>query len=122
MVKDYITTREYADMHELPLETVRTWTKCKKIPFIKVGDSIMIERSTPIPAKRKPGKKSAAELAEQSKVESRKLKVRITRAYYIAVEDSSGKEITSDFTFLTKAEAEKIGAKMKAEIENKEGR
>lgn len=73
MSKDYITTREYADMHGLPLETVRTWTKQKKIPFIKVGDSIMIERSAPIPAKRKAGRKSKAELAAlagKSKVDS----------------------------------------------------
>lgn len=118
MAKDYITTREYADMHELPIETVRTRVKHNQIPFIKVGDSIMIDRNTPW-VSRQAGrpKKDAA-----PKVESRKLKVRITRAYYIAVEDNSGKEITSDFTFLTKAEAEKIGAKMKAEIENKEGR
>ena len=113
---DYITTREYADLNGIPLETVRTWTKCKKIPFIKVGDSIMIDRSTPIPAKRKPGRKSNA---EKSKVGSRKskLKVTITRAYYVAVEDSSGKEIVSDFTFCTKEDARQLGERMKREVE-----
>ena len=118
MAKDYITTREYADMHELPIETVRTRVKQNKIPFIKVGDSIMIDRNTPWETRRagRPRKE-----AQQSKVESRKLKVRITRAYYIAVEDSSGKEITSDFTFLTKAEAEAIGKRMKSEVEGENG-
>ena len=47
------------------------------------------------------------------------LKVKIVRAYYIAVEDSSGKELISDFTFLSKADAERIGAKLKAEVEGR---
>lgn len=116
MAKDYITTREYADMHGLPIETVRTRVKQNKIPFIKVGDSIMIDRNTPWDS-RKVGRPRKD--AEQSRVDSRKLRVRITRAYYIAVEDSTGKEVASDFTFLTKAEAEKIGARMKSEVEGK---
>lgn len=111
---DYITTRQYADLHGLPIETVRTWTKCSKIPFIKVGDSIMIERDTPIPAKKKSGRKP---MSEQAKVGKTKYKIEIQRAYYVAVCDNSGKEITSDFTFLSKSEAEKLGAKMKREIE-----
>lgn len=116
MAKDYITTREYADMHGLSIETVRGRVKRNQIQFIKVGDSIMIDRNTPWDSRQvgRPRKD-----AQQSKVGSRKLKVRITRAYYIAVEDSTGKEITSDFTFLTKAEAEKIGARMKSEVEGK---
>ncbi len=120
---DYITTRQYADMHGIPLETVRTWTKAKKIPFIKVGDSIMIERSTPIPAKRKPGVKSVEEkeIAEFNRMfKSKQFKVKITRAYYISIEDGTGKEVASDFTFLTKADAEAIGKRMKSEVENKE--
>ena len=119
---DYITTREYADMHGLPLETVRTWTKAKKIPFIKVGDSIMIDRSTPTPKKRKPGRKSKDELKEIEEIEeicSKTYKVKITRAYYISIEDGTGKEVASDFTFLTKAEAEAIGKRMKSEIEGR---
>lgn len=115
---DYITTRDYADLHGLPIETVRTWTKQKKIPFIKVGNSIMIDRTTPIPAKMK--KRTFAEIeAAKSVVENRKLKVVIRKAYYIAVEDSSGKELISDFTFLNKADAERIGAKMKREVEGR---
>lgn len=121
---DYITTRQYADMHGIPLETVRTWTKAKKIPFIKVGDSIMIDRSTPTPKKRKPGRKSKDELKEIEEIEeicSKTYKVKITRAYYISIEDGRGKEVASDFTFLTKADAEKIGAKMKKEVEGNNG-
>lgn len=117
---DYITTREYADMHELPLETVRTWTKQKKIPFIKVGASIMIDRSTPIPAKMKKRSRAEIETAKAlSQADGKILHVEIQRAYYVAVVDNSGKEITSDFTFLSKAEAEKLGAKMKKEVESR---
>lgn len=113
-MSDYITTREYADLHGLPLETVRTWTKCNKIPFIKVGNSIMIDRNTPIPEKRKPGRKSNAEKTEAATYE-----VEITRAYHIAIVDSSGKEVISDFTFLPMDEAVKIGERMKKEVEDK---
>ena len=118
---DYITTRQYADLHGLPIETVRTWTKCKKIPFIKVGDSIMIDRSEPIPAKRKKRSRVEIETAKAvAEVDRKILHVEITHAYYVAVCDNSGKEVVSDFTFLSKAEAEKLGAKMKREIEAKE--
>lgn len=48
-----------------------------------------------------------------------KYHVEITRAYHIAVVDKSGKEVTSDFTFLSKAEAQKIGERMKKEVEGK---
>jgi len=115
---DYITTRQYADLHGIPFETVRTWTKQKKLPSIKIGDSVMIDRNEPIPEKRKPGRKTAAEKVA-AEVNSKILHVEITRAYYVAVCDNSGKEIVSDFTFLTKAEAEKLGAKMKKEVEGK---
>lgn len=118
---DYITTRQYADLHGLPIETVRTWTKQKKIPFIKVGDSIMIDRSEPIPAKRKKRSRVEIETAKAvAEVDSRILRVDIQRAYYVAVVDNSGKEVVSDFTFLSKAEAEKLGAKMKKEVEGKQ--
>lgn len=116
MVKDYITTRQYADLHGLPIETVRTRVKQNKIPFIKVGNSIMIDRKTPWEARQagRPCKDS-----QQPKVDNRKLKVRITRAYYVTVEDSTGKEVASDFTFLTKADAEAIGKRMKKEVEGR---
>lgn len=119
---NFITTRQYADRHGLPIETVRTWTKQNKIPFIKIGNSIMIEESTPIPAKRKPGVKTVQEkdLAEFNRMfKSKQLKVKVTPAYYVSVEDGTGKEVTSDFTFLSKAEAEKLGAKMKKEVESR---
>ena len=119
MGNDYITTREYADLHGLPLETVRNRTKHNQIPFIKVGDSIMIDRNTPWLERKKTGRPSnESKKAAKSKVDS-KYKIEIKRAYYVAVVDSSGKEITSDFTFLSKAEAEKLGSKMKREIEGR---
>lgn len=52
-------------------------------------------------------------------VDSKMLHVEITRAYHIAVCDNSGKELVSDFTFLSKAEAVKIGERMKKEVEDK---
>ena len=51
--------------------------------------------------------------------DSKMLHVEITRAYYIAVCDKSGKELVSDFTFLSKAEAEAIGKRMKSEVEGR---
>lgn len=117
---DYITTRQYSELHGIPFETVRTWTKNGKLPTIKIGGSVMIEASAPIPAKRKPGVKTEQEkdLAEFNRMfKSKQLKVKVTPAYYVSVEDGTGKEVVSDFTFLSKAEAEKLGAKMKHEIE-----
>ena len=49
---EYITTREYADLHGIPLETVRAWCKRGNIPFVKVGKSVMIDRSTPKPTRK----------------------------------------------------------------------
>jgi len=117
---DYITTRQYADLHGLPIETVRTRVKQKQIPFIKVGNSIMIDRSTPWEY-RKEGRPSKDSIQQRSAVVSRKpkLRIKITRAYYVAVEDASGKELVSDFTFLTRDEAKKIGERMKKEVEGK---
>ena len=116
---DYITTREYADLHNLPLETVRGRVKRNQIPYIKVGDSIMIDRNTVWEERKKTGRipNAAKQAAEKSR--KSKLKVKIVKAYYVAVEDSSGKEIASDFTFLTKDEAKKIGERMKKEVEGK---
>lgn len=115
---DYITTKEYAALHNLNIETVKARIKRKQLPHIKFGSAVMIDRNTPWeerPKARKP--KADVEIA---KANSRILHVEIQRAYYVAVVDNSGKEITSDFTFLSKAEAEKLGAKMKREIEAKE--
>lgn len=117
-MSDLISMREYAALHGLSIETVKTRVKQNQIPVVRFGKSVMIDKSTPWEERKKTGRKSKAEL-EKSKVESRKqkLKVVITRAYYVAVVDNSGKEVVSDFTFLSKAEAEKLGAKMKREIE-----
>ena len=112
---DYITTKEYAALHNLNIETVKARIKRKQLPHIKFGSAVMIDKNTPWeerPKARKP--KADVEIA---KANSRILHVEIQRAYYVAVCDNSGKEITSDFTFLSKAEAEKLGAKMKREIE-----
>lgn len=112
---DYITTKEYAALHNLNIETVKARIKRKQLPHIKFGSAVMIDKNTPWeerPKARKP--KADVEIA---KANSRILHVEIQRAYYVAVVDNSGKEVVSDFTFLSKAEAEKLGAKMKREIE-----
>lgn len=112
---DYITTREYAALHNLNIETVKARIKRKQLPHIKFGSAVMIDRNTPWEDRSKARKPKAD--VEIAKANSRILHVEIQRAYYVAVVDNSGKEITSDFTFLSKAEAEKLGAKMKREIE-----
>ena len=117
---DYITTSEYASLRGLKIETVRGRVKRNQIPFIKVGNSIMIDKSTPWEERKKTGRKSKEDKIREeveSRMNGNELKVKITRAYYISVEDASGKEICSDFTFGTKAEADKLGAKLKAEVE-----
>ena len=119
---NYITTRQYADNHGLSIETVRTWTKCGKLPSIKVGDSVMVEADAPIPAKRKPGVKSKEEADQvlfNKLIKSKQLKVKVIPAYYVSVEDGTGKEVISDFTFLNKAEALKLGERMKSEVESR---
>lgn len=45
ITSDYITTREYANLNGLSIETVRARCKRGTMPFIKVGDSIMIDRN-----------------------------------------------------------------------------
>lgn len=112
---DYITTKEYAALHNLNIETVKARIKRKQLPHIKFGSAVMIDRNTPWEERPKARKPKAD--VEMEKANSRILHVEIQRAYYVAVVDNSGKEITSDFTFLSKAEAEKLGAKMKREIE-----
>lgn len=113
---DYITTKEYAALNGISYEAVKTRVRYNLIPHIKVGRSVMIDKNTPWNEIKKSGRPPKG---AKSKVESRKskVKIQITRAYYVAVVDNSGKEITSDFTFLSKAEAEKLGAKMKREVE-----
>lgn len=115
---DYITTKEYAALHNLNIETVKARIKRKQLPHIKFGSAVMINRNTPWEERSKARKPKAD--VEIAKANSRILHVEIQRAYYVAVVDNSGKEITSDFTFLSKTEAEKLGAKMKREIEAKE--
>ena len=115
---DYITTREYADLHGIKLETVRTRVKNNRIPHIKVGDSIMIDRNTPWETRYRG--RPRVESRESTK-ENKTYEVKIVRAYYIAVEDSSGKEVVSDFTFLPMDEAVKIGERMKTEVEYNHG-
>lgn len=118
---DYITTRQYADMHGLNIETVKARIKRKQLPHIRFGKSVMIDRNTPW-EERSRARKSKAEVETNkalAAVNSKMLHVEITRAYHIAVVDKSGKELVSDFTFLSKAEAEKTGKRMKKEIEDK---
>lgn len=119
---NFITTRQYAELHGIPFETVRTWTKNGKLPTIKIGGSVMIEASAPIPAKRKPGVKTAQEkdLAEFNRMfKSKQLKVKVVPAFYVSVVDGTGKEVASDFTFCGKEDAKKLGERMKKEVEGK---
>lgn len=44
---DYITTREYADLHGLSIETVRARCKRGTMPCVKVGNSILIDKNYP---------------------------------------------------------------------------
>lgn len=117
---NFITRKEYAEKHGIPLETVKTWTKCRKLATIKIGSSVLVDADAPIPAKRKPGVKSKEEkdLAEFNKIfKSKQLKVEITHAYYVSVEDGTGKEVASDFTFCGKEDAKRLGERMKSEVE-----
>ena len=117
---DYVTMREYAALHGLNLETVKTRVKHNQLPVIRFGKSVMIDKSTPWEMRKKTGRKTKEEKVRaeiEKQFYKNNLKVKITHAYYVAVEDSSGKELVSDFTFLSKAEAEKIGERMKKEVE-----
>ena len=119
---NYITRKEYAERHGVPFETVKTWTKCGKLATIKIGASVFVDADTPIPAKRKPGVKTEAEkdLAEFNRMfKSKKLTVKIVPAFYVSVEDGTGKEVASDFTFCGKEDAKKLGEKLKAEVEGR---
>ena len=119
---DLITMREYAALNNIKLETVKTRVKQNQLPVVRFGKSVMIDRNTPWVERKKTGRKTKEEKVRaevENFMNSRNLKVKITPAYYIAIEDASGKELTSDFTFLSKAEAVKIGEKMKKEMENK---
>ena len=121
-MNDLISMREYAELHGLPLETVKTRVKHNQIPVVRFGKSVMIDKKTPWEVRKKTGRKSKEDKIREeieSRMNGNELKVRITRAYYVSVEDASGKEICSDFTFLNKDEAKKIGEKMKKEMENK---
>lgn len=117
-MSDLISMKEYAALHGLSIDTVKTRVKQNQIPVVRFGKSVMIDKSTPWEERKKTGRKSKAEL-ERPKVVSPKYKVVIRKAYYVAIEDSSGKEITSDFTFLTREEAQKLGGRMKAEVESR---
>jgi len=115
---DYVNARQYAEIHGLNVETVKARIKRKQIPYVRFGSAVMLDRNEPW-IERAKGKPKKEVKASQSKVNNRKLKIKITRAYYVSVEDSSGKEIASDFTFLTKADAEAIGKRMKSEVEGR---
>ena len=47
MIGDYLTTSEYAKLHGVPLQTVRTRVKKGQIPHIKSGNRIYIKVDTP---------------------------------------------------------------------------
>ena len=118
---NFITRKEYAAKNGVPFETVKSWTKCGKLATVKFGTTVLVDGDTPIPAKRKPGVKTVEEkeLAEVSKFREKRYSVKITRAYLVSVVDGTGKEVTSDFTFGTKEDAEAYGEKLKREIEGR---
>lgn len=116
----FVTRREYAEKYGVPIETVKSWTKVGKLATVKFGTTVLVDGDTPIPARRKPGVKTQEEknLAEFNKTfKSKQLKVNITRAYLVSVVDGTGKEVTNDFTFGTKEDAEAYGEKLKREVE-----
>ena len=47
MIGDYLTTSEFAKLHGVPLQTVRTRVKKGQIPHIKSGNRIYIKVDTP---------------------------------------------------------------------------
>ena len=114
---DLITLQQYAEMVGVPFRTVQSRARQGQIPSVKIGNSVMIDKSTPWEFK-KAGRKSAA---EQSEVDSakQKYKVEVRKVFYVSVCDSSGKEVTSDFTFGSKADAEALGKRMKKEVEDR---
>lgn len=63
MIGDYLTSSEYAKLHGLPLQTVRTRLKKGQLPHIKSGNRIYIKVDTPWEEKRvgRPEKKSKVE-------------------------------------------------------------
>lgn len=115
---NYITLKEYAEAIGVPFRTVQTRARQKQIPTIKVGNSVMIEKSTPWEARRV-GRLTNEEQEAKSASCKQKHKIVVQKVYYVAVVDNSGKEVASDFTFLTKADAEAIGKRMKSEVEAK---
>lgn len=118
----FVTRKEYAEKYGVPLETVKTWTKCGKLATIKIGAAVFVDADTPIPAKLKPGVKTQEEknLAEFNRMfKSKQLKVKVTPAYYVSVEDGTGKEVASDFTFCNKEDAKQLGEKLKREVEGR---
>ena len=117
----FVTRKEYAEKYGVPLETVKSWTKCGKLATVKFGTTVLVDGDTPIPARRKPGVKTVEEkeLAEVSKLREKRYSVKIIHAFYVSVVDGTGKEVTSDFTFGTKQDAEKLGEKLKREVEGR---
>lgn len=115
---NFITRKEYAAKYGVPIETVKSWTKCGKLATVKFGTTVLVDGDTPIPARRKPGVKTVEEkeLAEVSKLREKRLSVKITRAYLVSIVDGTGKEVSSDFTFGTKEDAEAYGEKLKREV------
>ena len=47
MIGDYLTTSEFAKLHGVPLQTVRTRVKKGQIPHIKSGNRIYTKVDTP---------------------------------------------------------------------------
>lgn len=116
---DYVNAREYAEIHGLNIETVKARIKRKQIPFVRFGSAVMLDRNEPWLERSRTRKPKSEVQAAKAKAENPKYHVEIRKAYYVALCDSSGKEVTSDFTFGSKADAEAIGKRMKQEAEKR---
>lgn len=51
---------------------------------------------------------------------AQKYKIKITKAYYITIEDENGYEVASDWSFLDYKETKKQAEKLLAEVERRE--
>lgn len=54
----YVSSTEFAKMHNIAEVTVRVWIRRKKIEGLKVGNQWFIKPETPYPVEKKRGRRS----------------------------------------------------------------
>ena len=111
-MSDYVNAKEYAEIHGIPYEAVKSRVRYNLIPYVRVGRSTLIDLNTPW----EDVKKGRPEKSDSKPAKS-KWHIEIKKAYYIAVCDNSGRTYSNSLTFSDKAEAERIGKEMKAEAD-----